>query len=418
MPAEVVSLYEAKCKAGKKTYRKCADEEDCHAYGECVAAIVKTLIDKRRSAKGGTIGGTLTGVANYSQIPAEGGTAPHGDGTWVTICDPDTRLLTSDGRSHLVDPTAHLAALTAWTSHLYDIDSHIDHKPEKGIKIDIKENKFDIDKGLMARVLAEDPEIQSKIDNGTLLPSIVVRFPEEDVDDEGIHFYLPSALDWMWEGVPQGDHVGPDTPSPDALPALGGTIGGQNMPEGTTPPAQAPAAAPPTAKTTEPVAPAAPPAKPKEGEPAAKPPEGTTPPVAKPPESEKTEIEKLREENEKLKREQEVLLKSTSDKDHKAEESLRKIYLERVPEKFRDKVKGAPIDELERYTQMWEHVQEQIAEGSKEVEEKLGELFPKISEKDEVAGAKMSAKKYNEVLRKEYANRGQEPPQHALMKED
>ena len=227
MPEEVENRYENLCKSGKlsnkwKKYMKDKDL-DCKSLGKAVASIVGNLVKRRRSIKGGTSDGAdrKSGYMTEPNFDVK----PRDDGyVWVKICDEDTKLKFGENDLLQIDETAHMANLGVWTSQLYNIEHNIDHNKDNKIKVDIKEARYDVGSGLFNLVKAEDPEINSRIANGVIKPSIEGDIlTDKDVIKGSAHFYIPTGIGWMYEDQAMSKNAGPDIPSNDALKIKGGT---------------------------------------------------------------------------------------------------------------------------------------------------------------------------------------------------
>lgn len=349
MPKEIVDRIMKQIKAGKIPAfcksKGLKGEKCAHAY----ASMVDNVIKKRRAAKGGK--NTETANSFYSQILLDGDAYEEDDGIWVLAAEPNTYLNLSNGSKLPVNELAHVASLGAWISPLYSNKIHIDHRKDKEIGGEFVDVRYDFDRGLYLKINVEDAEIKSHILDGTIRPSIEV---DAELSDDGseIAFYLPTGLGLMWEGEAMGLDVGVETPSPEAMEALGGEKMNEEKPD-----------AGEEAKKEEP----------KEE------PKLDTAPAPKP------DKEPASDAGEDWKSKYDELvakLDATDEKYRPYMSELRSSYLNRLPENVRDMYKDSDIERLKDVVAIAESVRADLSDRIDRAEKSI---TPIIRERDEIA---------------------------------
>ena len=325
------------------------------ACKKAYASMVGNLIKKRRQAKGGK--DTEAANSFYSQILVDGDAYEDEEAVWVLVAEPDTHLNLSNGSKLPVNELAHVASLGAWVSPLYNNKIHIDHKKDKTVKGEFLDVRYDFDRGLYLKMDIEDAEIKSHILDGTIRPSIEVD-AELAEDGSEIGFYLPTGLGLMWEGEAMGLDVGAETPTPEAMEALGGDTMSEDKPKEQEKPLEDTKELPTT--DTPPA-----PEPPKEVEPVAEPP------------SEEDWQAKYNELVTKLD------AKDTKYESYTAE--LRQTYLSRLPENMREAYKDADVERLKDVVTIAEGVRADFSERLDKTEKSI---TPIIRERDELAQQK------------------------------
>tara|TARA_R100000458_G_scaffold58972_1_gene68269 strand:+ start:669 stop:1838 length:1170 start_codon:yes stop_codon:yes gene_type:complete len=351
MTSEVVTPVKKRCATGKMPawMRKMKKSND-YSCEELATAVTTLVTDKRKRARKAMAGDRKTSV-----LSLYGGD----DWTWILATENDTRLRGLSGDRYLIDPTAHMAALPTWTK----INSgHIDHNPEKKVKIDVGEARYDIDKGLYLKVRTDDDDINRQLKRGDVLPSIEVDVESEDVLDKNIiDYYNPTGLGLMKDSEPLGNSVGPEKPSDRySVPIYAGELNMDKEKEETTK----------EEKVVEaPVEPAAE--------------TSAEPETVEEPKKEES-VDELKEATEKVaeleKKLEEVL--NQVDSKASAEEELKKIYLDNIPESMHTDVSHLDLATLKAFSKLSNHFSSKLEESTR-LEE-----APVINETDEVGSDK------------------------------
>jgi len=335
MPIEVVNAVQKRCATGKMPswMRKMKKERSlsCDGLGEAVASMVKNKRKRNRAKVAGEKG-------SESVLHLYGGD----DWTWILASEPDTRLRGLQGERYLIDPTAHMASLPEW---LKVSNGHIDHLDSKKRDLEIGEARFDVDRGLYLKVRSENPEINQGIKKGDILPSIEIDVEETDVlDDNVIDFYSPTGLGLMVDNDPLGNSVGPEKPNDRySVPIYAGEIKMEEEQEKSETKTKEEVEAPvePAAET---------PAKPETVE-----------------EPEKEPVNELTEATDKVaeleKKLEEVL--NQVDSKASAEEELKKIYMNKIPESMHSDVSELDLKTMKAFAKLSDHFSTQLEESTR-----------------------------------------------------
>ena len=350
MPIEVTDKVKSRCATGKMPawMRKMKKQNDysCIELGEAVSTMVVNKRKRSRAKMAGEKG-------NECVLHLYGGD----DWVWILASEPSTRLRGLSGERFLVDPTAHMASLPEW---LKIGKGHIDHKSDKPVDLQVGEAKFDVDKGLYLKVRTDDTNLLTDIKSGTVLPSIEIDVEAQDVlDDNVIDYYTPTGLGLMKENEPLGNSVGPEKPNDRySVPVYAGEIDmteeEKEKVEETKEEEEAEAQVEPAAEA---------PAEPEK--------------VEEPKEEPKDELSEAKSKVAELQKKLEEVLNQVDSK-ASAEEELKKMYLEKIPEALHTDVASLDLKTLKAFSKMSDHFQTQL-EDTTRLEE-----APVINETDTV----------------------------------
>ena len=342
MPIEVVNKVSSRCSTGKMPawMRKMKKSRDlsCSELGEAVSGMVENKRKRSRAKVAGEKG-------SDSVLHLYGGE----DWTWLLATEPDTRLRGLSGERYLIDPTAHMASLPDW---LKVKDGHIDHLDTKEKALQIGEAKFDVDRGLYLKVRSDDIEVNKGLRTGKILPSIEIDVEEKDVlDDNVIDYYTPTGIGLMVDQEPLGNSVGPEKPNDRySVPIYAGEL---NMDKETEQQKSERILNNNNAIKEEKVVEAP-------VEPAAE--TSAEPETVEEPEKES--VDELTEATTKVaeleKKLEEVL--NQVDSKASAEEELKKIYLDKIPESIHSDVDKLDLNTLKAFAKLSDHFQTQFEE--------------------------------------------------------
>tara|TARA_R100000458_G_scaffold35183_1_gene32587 strand:- start:324 stop:1496 length:1173 start_codon:yes stop_codon:yes gene_type:complete len=336
MSSEVTAPVEKRCATGKMpAWMRRMKSKNNYSCDELAGAVTSMVMDKRSRARTKMAG--KKGDSNVLHL--YGGD----DWTWILATENDTRLRGLSGDKYLVDPIAHMAALPQWTKIT---KGHIDHKMDSESELEIGEARYDVDKGLYLKVRSDNPEISTGLKKGSILPSIEIDVENEDVlDNNIIDYYVPTGLGLMKDNEPMGNSVGPEKPNDRfSVPIYAGELDmtEEQEKETITKEEEVEAQAEPAAET---------PAEPE--------------PVEEPKEEESVDeltaaTTKVAELEKKL---EEVL--NQVDSKASAEEELKKMYLEKIPEALHSDVDTLDLATLKAFSKMSDHFQNQLGDATK-----------------------------------------------------
>ena len=347
MSSDITAPVEKRCATGKMpAWMRRMKSKNNYSCDELAGAVTSMVMDKRSRARTKMAG--KKGDSNVLHL--YGGD----DWTWILATENDTRLRGLSGDRYLVDPIAHMAALPQWTKIT---KGHIDHKMDSESELEVGEARYDVDKGLYLKVRSDTPEISTGLKKGSILPSIEIDVENEDVlDNNIIDYYVPTGLGLMKDNEPMGNSVGPEKPNERfSVPIYAGELNmtEEQEKETITKEEQVEAQAEPAAETPaepEPVE------EPKEEEPVDELTEATT---------------KVAELEKKL---EEVL--NQVDSKASAEEELKKMYMDKIPEALHSDVASLDLPTLKAFSKMSDHFTTQLGDATK-LEE-----APVINERD------------------------------------
>ena len=346
MSSDITAPVEKRCATGKMpAWMRRMKSKNNYSCDELAGAVTSMVMDKRSRARTKMAG--KKGDSNVLHL--YGGD----DWTWILATENDTRLRGLSGDKYLVDPIAHMAALPQWTKIT---KGHIDHKMDSQSDIEVGEARYDVDKGLYLKVRSDNPEISTGLKKGSILPSIEIDVENEDVlDNNIIDYYVPTGLGLMKDNEPMGNSVGPEKPNDRfSVPIYAGELDmTEEQEKESTQEEEVEAQAEPAAET------------PAEPEPVEE-------PTLEEPVDELTEATtKVAELEKKL---EEVL--NQVDSKASAEEELKKMYLDKIPEALHSDVASLDLPTLKAFSKMSDHFTTQLGDATK-LEE-----APVINERD------------------------------------
>jgi hypothetical protein len=329
------------CKKKGLKGSKCA-----HAW----AATIENAMKSRQAAKGGELEELLKTFGNYSQIPSEDEIIVEEDGIWLLAADKNTHLNLIDGRSLPVSEIAHMVALHNKDWLETEIEGHIDHRPDKPVKIDIKEARYDLDRGLYLKVDTKDDDIFRGLADGSIRPSIETS---AQVVDDAINVYIPTGVGLMVERQAMGDHVGPEAPPVEA-------IGGEIVTEEQT-------------KDPDPAP---------EADPKADPPPKEEPPKVETKPKEDPPKEKVKGEDEYKTKYEELLSKMEGNEAYVKE--LKETYVSKLPEDLHEHARELPMDELKTLVALSNAIRADFEDRLEKIDTRVA---PIIKERDDIKSA-------------------------------
>ena len=335
MSSDITAPVEKRCATGKMpAWMRRMKSKNNYSCDELAGAVTSMVMDKRSRARTKMAG--KKGDSNVLHL--YGGD----DWTWILATENDTRLRGLSGDRYLVDPIAHMAALPQWTKIT---KGHIDHKMDSESELEVGEARYDVDKGLYLKVRSDNLEISKGLKKGTILPSIEIDVENEDVlDNNIIDYYVPTGLGLMKDNEPMGNSVGPEKPNERfSVPIYAGEL---NMTE------EQEKESIEKEEVEAPVEPAA--ETPAEPEPVEE-------PTLEEPVDELTEATtKVAELEKKL---EEVL--NQVDSKASAEEELKKMYLNKIPEALHLDVASLDLPTLKAFSKMSDHFTTQLGDATR-----------------------------------------------------